>query len=67
MQEVAADAGDTRGEAMAPTTQPQQAHRGRGAIAAAPELAAITHQAEILRKEAVAAAAHLALATQQAG
>ncbi len=56
MEQVAADPGDTRGEAMGAATQPQQAHRGGGAVAAAPELAAIAHQAEILREEPVAAA-----------
>ncbi len=56
MEQVAADPGDTRGEAMGAATQPQQPHRGRGAVAAAPELAAITHQAEVLREEPVAAA-----------
>ena len=54
MEQIAADPGDTRGQAMGAATLPQQAHRRRGA--AAPELAAIPHQAEILREEPVAGA-----------
>jgi hypothetical protein len=64
---AAADPGDTGGEAMGAAAQAQQPHRGGGAVAAAPELAPIAHQAEILREEPVAAAALLALANQQAG
>jgi hypothetical protein len=67
MEQIAADPGDTGGEAMGAATQPQQAHRRRGAVAAAPELAAIPHQPEILREDSVAAAALLALANQPAG
>jgi hypothetical protein len=67
MEQVAADPGDTGSQAMGAATQPQQPHRGRGAVAAAPELAAIAHQAEILREDSVAAAALLALANQPAG
>jgi hypothetical protein len=52
---------------MGAAAQPQQSHRGRSAVAAAPELAAIAHQAEVLREDPVAAAALLALANQQAG
>jgi hypothetical protein len=67
MEQVAADPGDTGSQAMGAATQPQQPHRGRGAVAAAPQLAAIPHQPEILREEPVAAAALLALANQQSG
>ncbi len=56
MQKITADAGHASGQAMGAATQAQQAHRGGGAVAAAPELAAIAHQAEILREEPVAAA-----------
>ena len=56
MEQIAADPGDTRGQAMGAATQAQKAHRGRGAITASPELAAITHQAEVLLEEPVAAA-----------
>jgi hypothetical protein len=67
MQQVAADPGLAGCQAMGAAAQAQQAHRGRGAVAAAPELAAITHQAEICGETAVAAAALLAFANQQAG
>jgi hypothetical protein len=67
MEKITADAGHPSGQAMGAAAQPQQTHRGRRAVAAAPELAAIAHQAEILREGPVAAAALLALANQQAG
>ena len=67
MQQVAADPGLASCQAMGAAAQAQQAHRGRGAVAAAPELAAITHQTEIRSETGVATAALLALANQQAG
>jgi hypothetical protein len=67
MEKITADASHASGQAMGAAAQPQQPHRGGAAVAAAPELAAIAHQAEIIRQEPVAAAALWALANQQAG
>ena len=67
MEQIAADPGNTGSQAMGAATQPQQAHRGRGAVPTSPELAAIPNQAEILREEPVAAAALMAWANQPAG
>jgi hypothetical protein len=61
-----ANRGHASGQATGAAAQPQQRHRGRSAVAAIPELAAITHQPKVLRQEAVAAAAPLGLG-QKAG
>ncbi len=56
-----------RGKAMGAAVQPQQLDDGGGAVAAAPELAAIAHQVEVLREDPVATAALMAWANQPAG
>jgi len=61
MEKITADASHASGQAMGAAAQPQQTHRGRCAVAAAPELATIAHQAEILREDPVAAASPLGL------
>ncbi len=52
---------------MGAAAQPQQLDDGGGAIAAAPKLAEIALQPEILRQAAVAASALMAWANQPAG